>query len=289
MKHLLIGPEGESFPATAAAIERRLGFAIGMVSLVEYVVRNMGFIELRFGQGRLRIAARPRLVSPEAVAGLAKTVARWRVGGIALSLLLGDGWNASIHATVAGALAQLRRTCREASTHPGWSLFEARKLQLNDLRGTTYDAMHLLSAEWQTLSGEMDREMRGEFLTRRSAANIFLARPSLDRESIVVEHCRMPDQPWASSWMRRAEVDLRSQPDARYIAWVTRAYRDALATGRPRLERIRAELRCPERGARLFDYDRLILPWRTPAGERLATVVSVVRAVAAASPVAQSS
>lgn len=285
MKHVLIGPEGESFPATATVLARRLGFEVGAVSVVEYVVRNMGYIELRFDEARLRIAARPRLVSPVAVAGLADAVARWPIRRIALSLL-GDGWNASIHATVAEALAQLRHVCRETSTHPGWSLFEAEKLRLDDLRGSPYDAMHLLSAEWQTLGGEMDRDMRSEFLARRSSANIFLARPSSDRQSIVVEHCRMPDQPWTSSWMRRADIDLRAQPDTRYIGWVTRAYRDALATGRPRLERIRAELRCPERGARLFDYDRLVLPWRTPTGVRLATVVSVVRGVVAASPAA---
>lgn len=283
MKHLLIGSEGESFPATAAAVERRLGFAVGMVGMVEYVVRNMGFIELRFDEGRLRVAARPRLVSPLAVSGLAARVARWRVGRVALSLL-GDGWTSSIHATVAGALGELRCACRETSTHPGWSLFVAKTLRLDGLDGAPYDAMHLLSAEWQTLGGEMDPEMRNEFLSRRSTANIFLARPSRDRESIVVEHCRLPDQPWASSWMRRADIDLRSQPDSRYIGWVTRAYREVLATGRPRLERIRAELRCPERGPRLFDYDRLILPWRTPAGDHLATVVSVVRDVVAASP-----
>jgi hypothetical protein len=285
MKHVLISPEGERFPATAAAVQRRLGFDVAAVSMVEYVVRNMGFVELRFDRGRLRIAARPRLVSPFAVTGLADAVARWRISRIALSLL-GDGWNATIHGTVAGALAQLRHACRETSTHPAWSLFESKKLQLDDLHGPPYDAMHLLSAEWQMLGGEMDREMRSEFLSRRSPANIFLARPSRDRESIVVEHCRILDQPWASSWMRRADIDLRAQPDMRYIAWVTRAYRDALGTGRPRLERIRAELRCPERGARLFDYDRLILPWRSPAGERLATVVSVVRGVTASSPAA---
>jgi hypothetical protein len=285
MKHLLIGSEGESFPATAAAVERRLGFTVAMVGTVEYVVRNMGFVELRFDAGRLRVAARPRLVSPLAVAGLAATVARWRVGRVALSLL-GDGWTFSIHATVAGALGELRRVCRETSTHPGWSLFEAKKLRLDGLDGPPYDAMHLLTAEWQTLGGEMDAEMRSEFLSRRSTANVFLARPSSDRESVVVEHCRLPDKPWTSSWMRRADIDLRTQPDTRYIGWVTRAYREVLATGRPRLERIRAELRCPERGPRLFDYDRLILPWRTPAGDRVATVISVVRDVVAASPAA---
>jgi hypothetical protein len=285
MKHILIDPEGESLPATAAAVERRLGFGVTAVSLVEYVVRNMGFVEARFDEGRLRIAARPRLLSPLAVAGLADAVAPWNISRVALSMLE-DGWSAVIHATAAGALAQLRHVCREVSSHTGWSLFESDKLRLDDLHGTPYDAMHLLSAEWQTLGGEMDHEMRREFLSRRSAANIFLARPSPDRESMVVEHCRMLDQPWASSWMRRADIDLRTQPDERYISWVTRAYRDALATGRPRLERIRAELRCPELGTRLFDYDRLILPWHTPAGERLATVVSVVRDVVAASSAA---
>jgi hypothetical protein len=113
---------------------------------------------------------------------------------------------------------------------------------------------------------------------------MFLARPSQDRAGIVIEHSRPLERPWTTSWMRRAQVDLRAQPDSRYIGWVMRAYREVLASGRPRLERVRAELRCPELGPRLFDYDRLILPWRTAAGERLATIVSVVRGVSASSP-----
>jgi hypothetical protein len=285
MKHLLIGPEGDSFPATVAAIERRLGFTVPAVDLVAYLVRNMGHVEIRFEDGRLRIAARPRFLSPLALAGVVDAAARWPIARVALSLL-DAGWGASIHPSLAAAVAELRRICRARSTHPGWSFFETRRLQLDDLDGKPYDAMHLLSAEWQMLGGEMDGEMHAEFLARRSDANMFLARPSADGESIVLEHCRLIEQSWTSSWMRRAEIDLRLQPDERYIAWVTRAYRDTLATGRPRLERIRAELRCPEHGVRFFDYDRLILPWRTARSERVATVVSVVRGVAAASSAA---
>jgi hypothetical protein len=282
MKHVLIGPDGESFPATVTAIERRLGFTATADELVEHLVRNMGHVEIRFDEGRLRIAAKPRLVSPLAVAGLVDVAAHWPVARVAL-LLLDLGWRASIHPSLAAAVAELRRVCRAESTDPGWSFFDARPLRLDDLDGTPYDAMHLLSAEWQMLDGEMDDEMRTAFLDRRSAANLFLARPSRDRESMVVEHCRLLEHAWTSSWMRRTQIDLRLQPDRRYTAWVSRAYRDTLVTGRPRLERIRAELRCPEHGPRFFDYDRLILPWRTSGGEQVATVVSVVRGVAAAS------
>jgi hypothetical protein len=284
MKHLLIGPDGESIPATPAAIERRLGFRVGPVNLVEYAVRNMGCIELRF-DGQLRLAARPRLVSPEAVSGLAAAVSRWRVGRTGLSLLQ-DGWNPSIHPTLDDALDRLREACHETSTHPGWSLFESTPLRLDELDGRGYETMHLLSAEWHTLGMHMDAEMRAEFLSRRSSANMFLVRPSPDRESAILEHCQLHDRPWTSSWMRRAQVDLRAQPDSRYTGWVARAYRDVLTTGRPRLERIRAELRCPEQGPMLFDYDRLILPWRTNEGDFLATVVSVVRDVVAKTPAA---
>lgn len=282
MKHLLISPEGDSLPATAAVIGRRLGLDAGNEA-ISRVVRDLGFVELRYRDNRLRITGRPRVMSPLAVAGLAQKVARWRVARVGLSILE-EGWGASIHASVAGALSRLRRLCRELSIDPGWSFFDAKPLRLDELEGEGYDQMHLLCAEWQTLGGEMDADMRRQLLARSGAVNVFVARPSLDRESVVIEHSRVLERPWTSSWMRRADVDLRSQPDTRYIAWVTRAYRDALAIGRPRLERVRAELHCPERGTRLFDYDRLVLPWRTPQNEPIATGLSIVRRVAALGP-----
>ncbi|MBX6366785.1 MAG: hypothetical protein IRZ04_02320 [Rhodospirillales bacterium] len=279
MKHLLISPEGDSFPATPAALQRRLGLDAGS-GVISRAVRDLGFIELRYRDNRLLITGRPRVISPLAVAGLGQKVARWRVGRVGLSVL-DDGWSTSVHASVAGAIARLRRLCRELSIDPGWSLFDATPLRLDELDGEGYAQMHLLSAEWQTLGGEMDCDMRRRLLSRAGAVNIFVARPSSDSESVVIEYSRVLERPWTSSWMHRAGIDLRNQPDRRYIAWVTRAYRDALATGRPRLERIRAELHCPERGTRLFDYDRLILPWRTPQNEPIATGVSIVRRVAA--------
>jgi hypothetical protein len=279
MKHLLISPEGDSLPATPAALRRRLGLDPGS-GAISRIVRDLGFIELRYRDNRLLIVGRPRVISPLAVAALGQKVARWRVGRVGLSVL-DDGWSASVHASVADAIARLRQLCRELSIDPGWSFFDAKPLRLDELDGEGYAQMHLLGAEWQTLGGEMDCDMRRHLLSRAGAVNFFVARPTPDSESVVIEHSRVLERPWTSSWMRRAGIDLRTQPDGRYIAWVTRAYRDALATGRPRLERIRAELRCPERGTRLFDYDRLILPWRTPQNEPIATGLSIVRRVAA--------
>lgn len=132
MKHLLISPEGDSLPATPAALRRRLGLD-GDDDAIGRIVRDLGFMELRYCDNRLLIVGRPRVISPLAVAGLGQKVARWRVSRVGLSIL-DDGWSASVHASVADAIARLRGLCRERSIDPGWSFFDARPLRLDEPR-----------------------------------------------------------------------------------------------------------------------------------------------------------
>jgi hypothetical protein len=279
MTCLLIDHEGAAFGISPLLLQRRLGVAASDIDLVGYAVRNMGFLELRLESGRLRIAARPALLSPATLEAAAETVERWPVRRVVLSVLDAE-WSATIFGAPQAAFQRLRALCLAQSSHPAWSTFSAEPVPMARLEGRGYDAMRLLAAEWTLLGGNMDDEMMGEFMGRRLPSNSGLARRSSDGKGLVFQHSRILDRPWTSGWMKElGGRDLRQSPDHGYAAWVMAAYHDVLARGRPRLERVKARLRCPEFGNRSFDYDRLLLPWRTRGDEPVATLVSVVRSV----------
>jgi len=72
--------------------------------------------------------------------------------------------------------------------------------------------------------------------------------------------------------------DVEDQPDRVYGAHTARCYREAFAEDAPRFEAVDALIRTPGREVRRSRFDRLILPWRTKSGERVATGVSLIRA-----------
>jgi hypothetical protein len=276
---LLIAPDGEPIDPSTGALWGRLGINHSNVDVLDYAIRNMGFTELRPERDRLWISARPAVISPDAVKGTAEATRGWPDCRVVLRTFeFEGGWQTTIFTTVTSALSHLRALAREHSNHSGWSSFQAHPVKLEQLEGRAYDGMHLLLGEWAMLGGWMDDEMHHEFLHRRMPSNTALARRSQDGEGIVVAHVQVAGCPPAAAWVRRARGrDLRDHEDRGYAKWLMETYQHVLDRDEPRLEAVEATLRCLQFGSRSFSYDRLILPWKRPRGDKVATLVSVVR------------
>jgi hypothetical protein len=192
-KRRLLVDDDIAFEPTPAALAQHLGVGVSNTDLVDYAVRNLGMVEVRFERDLLRLAARPALISPRTLEGMRQLVAGWRGARVALMSFDGGAWQASILGNARDAVEALRVLARRQSSHPGWSTFEATPIRLEDLKGPAYDGMRLLAAEWSLLGGVMDRGMLVEFTRRRLApgrCNAVLAQRSPDGGGIVVEHAR---------------------------------------------------------------------------------------------------
>jgi hypothetical protein len=286
MIHLLIAPSGQDFAPTADNMQTFLGLPPFNRSLVDYAVKNAGAIELRAGPGALRITARPQLVCRTAVDALRQLCRSRRFGRImrvALILLEPEADVAPlprIFGSAARAIAALQARCIDVSVDSDWSTYAVSKLRLDDAKEPAHGAMHMAVAEWRLGRQCLTPEIEAGFLSAGSRANLVIVEPSEDRETVLIRQRRVAQHPWKRDWIVAA-TDFRTHPDQRYAGWVTATYNDVFASGRPRLDRVCAHVRCPETGARVMDYDRLILPWRRRDGSSAATLVSVVRAVKA--------
>jgi hypothetical protein len=134
--------------------------------------------------------------------------------------------------------------------------------------------LSLLGQKWCASFGEFDPS-----ITEFAADSGFLGRMVL-----VGVPRRRPEPvfrfigggfPWLDAdFPKRAIGDrLANLPDREYGAWVAAHYAEVAARGEPRYDRVTAHLLLPEDRRYDAHYERLLLPWRTPSGE---TIVSLL-------------
>src|SRR5690606_1829596 len=66
------------------------------------------------------------------------------------------------------------------------------------------------------------------------------------------------------------------QPDKEYGTWAAAQYDALLETKQPRLDYVEARIHQPSGEMRKSRYERLLLPWRSPAGKPIVTCASVL-------------
>jgi hypothetical protein len=244
---------------------------------------ELGYAALHITDRRVALFADAATLRPITFAGACDTLTTLRPERIAL-VVLGLAGGAEIFRELPVAIERLDRLCRERSLDPGWSSFASEPQSIAALTGPACDAVHLILAEWAILGRGFDAEMRREFLDRRMAANSAIAVTARDGRGIVFVAGYVPSRRLlGQAWVRDKPsydrgIDLRKLPDLQYGLWLSRAYFEVLESDRPRLDRIRTRLCSPALGCRHFDYDRLLLPWLMPDGERIVTLTSVLRA-----------
>jgi hypothetical protein len=281
----MIAPSGEVFAPTPLNFYHCCDLPPTDRPLHEYAVKNAGVIEVKAENGTLWITARPRLVGPEGVEGLARLCRTRRFGKIARVVLVlltpertGDVLPPQIFPTPAAAVETLAARCKVSSVHPSWSEFSLATFRLEEETARPYDSMKAVAAEWQLSGGRMDDEQMASFLRRAvGGANMMIARITPDHESVVMLKAQMVSLPWKKAWRVGNKTDFRDHPDQRYARWIVPQYKEVVFAGRPRADRVSVQVRSPGIGAHLAIYDRLLLPWRRPDGTKVATLVSIPR------------
>jgi len=108
------------------------------------------------------------------------------------------------------------------------------------------------ASEFASLSHVLERELGGKYL---------LAEPDLDGARFIIQEAgrglHIPDQSWAIKQRGRSIADA---PDKAYGHWATEAYRNAFASGRPKLDHVEASVRWSQTAQFQHRYTRLILP-----------------------------
>jgi hypothetical protein len=249
--------------------------------IVEYSVRNLGFVLLRPHGRMVRAEMHLPLVKPATLIAVYYNLLDLRPQQILLSRLSAEGAGASheLFDDVSEFAATIERDIDDAGVQrhrPAYALL-ARPLEHIDR--ARYARFAPAMALWRRARGRMPGDLLA-FLRERGLdgrAALLLSPPGTS-ELVYVHvgssHCFVAR---ACSPLLLVGKSVEMLPDHEYGFWAARSYYASLADQKPRLETVSAVLERDD-GQRLWSYhDRLILPWRAEDGGRFILAISEER------------
>jgi hypothetical protein len=268
--HVVLDDDGEAWLAGSPDFCRHLGDERPNFDAVDYAVRNLGFIEVRWRAGSVRIACRPELVNPVSLVGLLYLLVDLQPQRILLKLFR-DGWH---HEIVPGIRQAVEKV--EALAQPEKGGLLRRRLAPELIEDAGRSRFHALLSAWRQCGGVVEAlpvpvlKQVGALdrsITVRLAGN--------GRMAIVARGAGFDF--YGPSYDARAVGRIfDDQPDRRYGEWLRDTYMHAILSDEPQFDLVDATIDVAPDRCRHFVYERLILPWRDGNGGRLASGFTVL-------------
>jgi hypothetical protein len=258
MQTLLFDDTGEARDAQSPRLAEALQASLSGDALVNYVIRNLGFVAVTHTDDSVRIRLRPSVVSQLAFGALLYWLYDRPIRRVLLSLL-GAGWSHELLRSREEA-AQRLMVQTEFKADDRIGDFLERKRSLRDIPESS--PFRALLAAWSESAGKFDSERFGPLLEK-----------ALNRQFVLVEASkRAPNLyfkaigsglPKLSEYCLPPNVNLRvdDQPDYAYGKWVSSLYRDVMVSDKPTLQEIDAVITWPEKPRTNYRYRRLVLPF----------------------------
>jgi hypothetical protein len=259
MRSVVFDDQGELWDARSCGLAGDLHASIGGSDLVEYAIRNLGFVAVKERGGSLRISLRPKVVSPIAFSALLYWLHDRVVDRVLVSFLDQD-WSHEMLRSRQDAVQKLMtrvdlgRGVREGD-------FLQQELPLEGLPAAS--PLRSVLDMWSASGGKFDRARLTPLLARALKGRFVLVEASPDRPSLVIKDVGTGLTKPAEYWLTRSIGNrVEDQPDYDYGKWVAGFYRRVVATGVPSLSDVDAVINWPQHSRQSFRYQRLVVPFK---------------------------
>ncbi len=273
---IIFDDQGEAWPAVTRDLARSFNSDLSVSVLNDFVVRNLGFVQVTHIRGGVRITLRPDILSPVAYASLMQ----WLFDHPQRRAILtthGDAGRDELKGSPE-KLRQALATCLHRSSWRAGKQFHRARLSPTTLAPDsplrTFRGLweHGLSPEPDILISLCNRLFKGRFaLSEVTEAN----------ELIIREHGRgyatYSDAYFARCIGQRIEDD----PDMEYGRWTAEAHRQALTQHEPLLEDVEVAICGAGQPGRRVRYQRIIAPLHGADGREYLLSASVLGSVKA--------
>jgi hypothetical protein len=260
MHTYLFDDRGDMWDAKSRRLAEVLQASIGGDELIDYVIRNLGFVSIAEGKDSVRIRLRPSVVSQVAFSALLYWLHDQPIQRVLLSLLDTE-WS---HELLRSREETVQRLMSCITFHAGDRIgdFLERKRSLQVLPSTS--PLRAVVDIWSQCAGKFDRERFFPVLEKALNRQFVLVEANNDTPSLYFKDIGS-GLPKLSEYCLPPNVNLRveDQPDYAYGKWVSGLYRDVLTTGEPTLQEIDAVIRWPENPRKNYRYRRLVLPCKS--------------------------
>jgi hypothetical protein len=273
MRSVIFDDRGDVWDARSRWLAHDLQASIGGDDLVDYAIRNLGFVAAKEMRGSLRISLRPAVVSPIAFSALLYWLHDRVVERVLISFLDRD-WSHEMLRSREDALRKLMaRIDFGQGARAGDFLHQDLPLeslpQSSPLRG-------VLDA-WSASGGRFDRDRLAPLLASALRGRFVLVEASPEKSALVIKDVGGGLTKPAEYWLSRSIGNrVEDQPDYDYGKWIANYYRQVIRTGAPSLSNVDAVINWPQHSRRSFRYQRLVVPFKSERNSTMLMAASLV-------------
>ncbi|MBX9588488.1 MAG: hypothetical protein K2X43_04230 [Hyphomonadaceae bacterium] len=258
MRSVVFDDQGELWDARSRRLALDLHASIAGEELVDYAIRNLGFVAAKEMGASLRISLRPSVVSPIAFSALLYWLHDRSADRVLISFCDREWTHEMMRSREEAVRRLMSRVDFGQGTRDGDFLQQELSLESLPPSSPLRDVLEM----WRASGGKFDRERLAPLLERALQGRFVLAEAAPNRPSLLIKDIgsglRRPAHHWLS---RSIGLRVEDQPDYAYGKWVAGTYRDVLNKGEPDLGDVDAVIRFPQEARQSFRYKRLLVPF----------------------------
>jgi hypothetical protein len=242
---------------------------------VGFAVRNLGFVKFQVLDRLVtEIELHPRNVDKRALLAVEEVIGQSATNLFRIRYLDTE-WHSEISASPEHTMARLRELCAPVFEPPATQRFHVEPQDHAVMMCDPGNPLRLLTQKWRTSFGNFDASVIG-LACDHGLISLMAITGFETREADPVFRFIGDGHRWASRQYQFAGIGDKvvNLPDKEYGHWAAEYHRSVAISGRPRYDLVKAAtVIAQEQGQpqRTLVYERLLLPWRMPAGEVLIT------------------
>lgn len=256
-----------------------------------YAIHNLGFIRLDFPGASTRVSFRPGTVDGIAMAGAFLAIAASQPKRVALRYYTGAGdekdqstdgdrlWNDEIFGDFNGAFHRMEALVdKVAEPEKPPQLFALRR-SLDEIAQIANGRLAIVMQRWREAEGILHERLLDQLAQDNKLERMLLVRQEPRTRRMVFEFATdgyLTAQYWGKFMPGQ---DVEALFDRGYGRSLAETYHSTQEEEVPRLEFVDTTVRVSRIENRRACYHRLLLPWRSPGGDRLVMSTSVLQEV----------
>ncbi len=246
---------GEIWPMRSVELRARLNVSLSDASLIEYLIFNLGWIEITTSAGRSSIRCRPRVITDRSLASVLYMLCDVASPRILLSVF-GAEWQHSIHRTING-ISTIIGGMRPAEPTP--QAPHGRTLISRPIKPTQSPLFAGFSAIVGKLNGaetldDLAAPLNAAFNGRWCICHV-------DESNVIMDQVGQGFTAFNPAWHQQAiGPSLDRYADAAYGAWIASQRQNIAATREAIFDQVDAIVNFPRLGETRLRYTRTTFP-----------------------------
>lgn len=274
---MLATPDGDWVFEGSPEFQAALGDPDPDYDATLFAVKNLGFIKLEMvGNAAIEIEFHPHNVNLSALLAVQQQLQSIKIGLFRLKYF-DVAWRSEITFGAEQAMTRLAELCTPVSPPHSTDRFLSEKKDYLDLYRSGNSSLRVMAQKWRMSFGHFDSSVLSFAIRHGALGRMVIAgvRPP-NREPVF----RFIGDGF--QWMGNEYPiygigeKIENMPDKEYGSWTSEFYKSVAAANEPRYDIVTAaiETGSGQAGPYQTRYERLLLPWKTPSGEILVTLVS---------------